>query len=217
MRIVLGALLLVACGGEGPDTQPWLLDGSVAGDGGGQQGLHVSWDADPALPAQIEDIITLTSATFQVKRLQVIGDAGAGPSTTRTDFEAAFTERGELPPHVVFPGAPAGLYSKVRLDLDANEHPAYELTGTVRIGETVEPFRISSKDDLTIEIDGYSVALPPGQEATIPIELDLRDTLADIDYSALPVRDGERVLDDADPQRATVRDNVRDAFERGGP
>jgi hypothetical protein len=157
--------------------------------------------------------LVVTSATFQIARLQVIGDNGQ--PRTMTPLTAAWTEAGGGDPATVaFPSAPSGLYSQITIDIAAAQGNTYEIFGTTKIGGTVEAFHIHDDIDVDIDITGYTVALPPGGDATATVKLDLRDSIDSLNYAQLPVVGGMRDLGPGDAQMSNFRDKLDGAFRR---
>lgn len=213
---VLGISLASAsagCGGDGRDAAPDA--GALSDASSAKFALRVGWTARPALPGVIDNDITVTSATFNIGRLQVLGDAGGGEGTTRTGINLSWSGTAQDPPPTVFPMAPAGLYSQVHLDVDSGLGISYELTGTARIGGTPAPFRINDVQPLVIEIEGYDVMLAAGHDAMIPVIVDLTGVLEDLNFSQFTDEDGVRTLDHDDAQIDDVRDALVDAFRPG--
>lgn len=205
-------MLIAGCGGGGDGMQ--LTDASSSSDAATYTGLLVTWAADPTLPGTVKTDISVTSATFRFSRVQVLGDAGNSEITTRYDFEANWTPFGQEPQAIIFSGAPTGLYSQVKLDLDgAQLASSYEITGTAKVGANTEPFRIRDTEAIEIDINDYAVQLIPGRDALIEIELDLGDVL-DLNYGQFVMENGERILDETGPQINDVRGRLENAFTR---
>lgn len=167
----------------------------------------------PMLPGMLKPDLNVTSATFQVARLQVIGDNGQ-PRTT-SSLAVAWTEAaGGDPPTIAFSSAPSGLYSQITINLAATQGNSYEIFGTAKVSGTVESFHIHDDQDLDVDITGYTVALPPGGDATTTVKLDLKDAIDSVNYAQLPVSGGKRDLGPADPQMANFRAKLDNAFRR---
>src|SRR5437773_8583515 len=78
MRFLGALLVFAACHADGgmspgvdasPDGPPVDTDGPPSA-----LGLWITWRADPALPGDVDGKLTVTDATFQMDRLQVLGD-----------------------------------------------------------------------------------------------------------------------------------------------
>lgn len=220
MRVIAGCLLVVAaCGGDddGPGPDPGFLDaGLPSGDAApSSSGLTVTWAADPSLPGEVRAHAVVTSATFRVRRLEVIGDAGPG-GTTRADVELAWTATAQPLP-ITFATAAPGLYSKVTLDIDGDlEVPSYEIHGLIEVDDngTMEPFRILDRGDLVVDIDGYEIGLGAGAHAQVPVRLDLRDAF-DLDIDVFHDEGGVWTLDDEDAYISELRSDLVRGFQRG--
>ncbi len=215
VALVLGASCGGGDGGTGIPDASSSSDGSSSSDAPAQlHGLLVSWKAMPMLPGMLKTDLEVTGATFQVNRLQVIGDNGQ-PSTM-TPLTAAWTEQGGGDPATIaFASAPSGLYSQVTLDIAAAQGNTYEILGTTKISGVVESFRIHDDNDLDVDITGYTVSLPPGGDATAVIKVELKDAVASVNFDQLPVVGGVRDLGPNDPQMANFRDKLDAAFRRG--
>lgn len=196
---------------------PAPTDGGAMSDTGGDPAfaLRVRWGAVPALPGPVSTSIEVTQASFRVLRLQVIGDASGGAATTARQLELAWGGPAGDPPPTVFPQAPAGLYSQVAFDLDAQQGMAYEISGVARIGGVLEPFHIVDTQELAISVDGFGVMLEPGKSAEIPVVLDLARPLTRVNFMQLPVIEGVRELDATHPQVNQLREDLAAAFVPG--
>lgn len=196
---------------------PSLTDGGEMSDTGSDPAfaLRVRWGAVPALPGPVSTSIEVTQASFRVLRLQVIGDASGGAATTARQLELAWAGLSGDPPPTVFPQAPAGLYSQVAFDLDAQQGMAYEISGVARIGGGLEPFHIVDTEELEISVDGFAVMLEPGNTAEIPIVLDLARALSRVNFTQLPVIEGVRELDESGAQIEQLREDLAVAFAPG--
>ncbi len=217
LALVVFALAAGCGGGDGgtgtPDASS-ASDASSSSDAPTQlHGLLVAWRAMPMLPGTLKTDLDVTSATFQIARLQVIGDNGQ--PRTMVPLTAAWTDTGGGDPATVaFPSAPSGLYSQITINIAAAQGSTYEILGTTKIGGNVELFRIHDDLDLDIDITGYTVALPPGGDATATIKVDLRDAVDSINYAQLPVVGGMRDLGPTDSQISNFRDKLDNAFRR---
>jgi hypothetical protein len=222
MRLILGSLVAVAaCGGDsgGPDVPPSdaasSVDGFGANDAAAQGGLTVTWDAQPMLPGPLGNGVAISSVKFKLARLEVIGDTGSTVETTQSNFDvvwsAAFT-----PFPITFSFAQPGLYSKVSLQIDGNVvAPSYEILGSVLIGGTTEPFKITDTAVLQADIDGYDVALMAGGSMSVPIRVDLQDAIDAVDFAMLPAPGGVRTMDQNTTGIAAVRSQLEDqTFKR---
>jgi hypothetical protein len=152
----------------------------------------------------------VTTATFLLRSLEVVGDSGSA-ATTRHDLRLGWTGESQ-PTAVVFGDAPPGLYSKVTLDIDGTPPSAsYEIRGTALINGNPEPFRIV--DDQRIQADvQVDVTLAPAGMASISVELDLRNAL-DLDYDSFDVDNGVYTLGPGDPGISEFREDLERAFK----
>jgi hypothetical protein len=219
MRVIAGCLLFAAaCGGDsdsGGTPSPADAGTSFPADGAtSSSGLTVTWAADPSLPGEVGSRVVVTSATFHVRRLEVIGDAGPS-GTMRSDFSLAWSDTLQPLP-ITFSTAAPGLYSKLSLDIDGElEAPSYELLGLIDDAGTMAPFRIVDRGELEIDIDGYEIALAAGAHAQVPVRLDLGEVFADLTVAHFHDEGGVWTLDDADPYIGKLRDDLTHAFRRG--
>lgn len=187
--------------GEGDDTRP---DGDVP------TGLTITWESKPEqIPGAGSSGIRIERATFRLANLRIVGDAG--PQTL-----AALTlewSAGVAPADLPVAGAPSGLYSRCIFDLaPAGTAYAYELVGTVQINDMTRPFTIRDTGTTAISIE-YSIMLPPGSEAEIPIEVDIDQIVDAVDFAQVPFQDGRYLIDDGSAQLTVVRNELAIAFD----
>jgi hypothetical protein len=213
MRLLLGCLVLMGCHSDDTATPP-ADSGSPVSDGPAQShGLSIAWHASPALPGPVRTDLIVTSATFKLARVQAVGDAGGDE---RTNIDLTWAPRVPAPSPVELLSAPTGIYSKVTLDIDAGLlDAAYQINGTCNVAGTTRMFEIRDRDQLDIQINGFDQTLQPGGEATLVVDVDLKDALEGIDYEHLDDQGGTLVLDNNDPQMSNFRDHLKDAFKRG--
>lgn len=205
MRWVIVLLVLLAgCPGPEGDDMP-----TPDGPDGGTTALHVAWLADPALPGSVGNGIVVERARLDLENLRVVGDAGPGdPRTSRAELRLEWRES-ETPDVVDFSEAPSGIYSRVLFDIDDGE--AVEIRGTAEIEGTPVPFTVTDLGEVAISIE-IDLELPPGEERTQTIGVDLGHVLNAIDYQALPILEGRRVLREGDPQLEEARTKLRESF-----
>lgn len=201
MRLILCCLLaLAACGGDAgddalatPDARP-ASDAAASSDAPNQNGLSVTWSAQPALPGPLANGVTVTSLKLKLARLEVIGDTGSTTGTTTTNVDLTWSQV-QQPFPIDFFFAQPGLYSKVTLQIDGNVvAPSYEILGTVVINGTTEPFKISDTAALAVDINGYNVMLMAGRSAEVPIRVDMDDAVDAVDFGMLPTVGGFRTM-----------------------
>lgn len=218
MKAAVVLLALAAgCGGDSGTG----VDGGASSDAGGSgdasqlHGLLVSWNANPALPGPLKPDLTVTSATFHIARLQVIGDNGQ-PMTTSPLAIAWTTEGGGNPGTVAFPSAPSGLYSQVTLHIDEPLlDTCYDIYGTAKVAGVTKNFHIHDRNSLDVDVKNFNVSLAPGGDATVPIRLDLKDAIESIQFDQLSEDNGYLDLDTLDPQMENFREKLEQAFEKG--
>jgi len=222
MRLLLGTLLAVAaCGGDDGGS-PGTPDAATSSDAATNAdalspGLTVTWTAQPPIPGPFEGDVLVTSVKVELARLEVIGDAGSTDDTTQRDFDITWSAT-QSPSPIAFFSAQPGLYSKVSLAIDGDVvAPSYEILGTVMIGGTTEPFKISDTAALQVDIDNYDISLMAGRAITVPIRLDLDDAVDAVDFALLPKVGGVRTMDQTTPGIQAVRDAFdTTVFRRGG-
>lgn len=214
MRVTLGSLLVLAACGDSPgggtptSDAAASLDGATSSDAQPSPGLTVTWDAQPSIPGPFGSGVSISSATFKLARLEVIGDTGSTVETTETNFMVAWSAT-QFPFPISFPLAQPGLYSKVSLQIDGGgAAPSYEILGTVVIGGSTEPFKITDTAVLQADIDGYDISLMAGRSKEVPIHVDLQDVLGSVNFSMLPTPGGVRTMDSSTPGIAAVRIDI---------
>lgn len=212
IRCGLLAGLLIACHTSTPPAPD-------SPDGSGASGLHVAFAAEPAIPGDVENGLTLESAQFNFDNLSMIGDGGPHDSrTTAQDLDIHF-EQGWMPYPVDFPDAPSGVYSKLSFEIDGHVVDAsYRLKGKVNVNGTMMPWEIEDRAELSLSLD-CGVTLPPGGNDTLTLRIKFHDALGSIDFASLPTDDGALTLDDANPQMLQFRDKFSNDFsvDNSGP
>lgn len=202
-------LALLGAAATGCPADPGTTDAD-----GGTTGLRVEWAGKPeALPSQVSSEVTLERAVFRTHDLRVVGDAGP----IELDRKSLEWTRGIVPAPDVPPGAPTGLYSRLLFDLEGDDDGAeyaYELVGTARVGSTTRPFTIRDRGELAVSLD-FSIMLRAGEDARIPVRVELDKLVEAVDFAQAPVDDG-RFLVEGGAQLAAVRDKLREAFGVGG-
>lgn len=203
--------LLIACHTSSPGTPDGPAGGSAA------SGMHVSFATEPAMyPGNVENWLTLESATFAFDNLRVIGDAG--PSDTRTTATAfqLHWESSSAPGPIDFTDAPSGVYSKVSFQIDGHlVTSSYHLKGQVNINGTWIPYSVEDRNALSLSLD-INRTLQPGGTETIGLLVKFHDALAGIDFQALPTDDNALQLETGDPQMTNFRDKLTQNFSIDG-
>lgn len=217
MRFLGALMVFAAChtgGGEmpGADASP---DGSSVVSDGPQStlGMFVTWRADPPLPGDVTDNLTITDATFQLDHLQVVGDAGNDARTTHSKYLLTWDSQGK-PSQEAFPDAPVGVYSKISLVMMAGalSEDVYEIRGTwTDSNMPPQRFRIRDRVTLSMSID-CDEELPAAGTANLAIKLDMKDALNSINFKLLEDEEGELELRDG-PQLIVFRERLKKAFK----
>jgi hypothetical protein len=220
MKPALALLVVAACGDSGARS-PQLLDANATINDSGSSdapsiphGLLVSWKAMPPLPGPLKPDLMVTSATFNISRLQVIGDNGQPMTSTPFAIEWSAETFGD-PATIAFSSAPGGLYSQVAIEVEPTATASYEIRGTVKVGAITKPFFIHDTADVDIDITGYTIAFAPGTDATLPIKIDLKPPVESVDFAMVQDVSGTLDMGPSDPQMAELRDRLDDAFKRG--
>lgn len=222
MRLIGVLLVLVAChdpaGSVTPPTDSRMPPGEDVPTAQ-TQGVFVNWDIRPSLPAQVSGQMTVTDVLLQVSNLQLVSDAGADESTTRSTYQLHWTE-GMDPPQDTFPDAPVALYQKMLLFVapPAFQTSAYQISGTWKDGGSnggqEKPFLIIDQNGFKSSIN-CNMVLPAGSSITTGIQVDLRDVFDNIDLSKVPSNDGVITLDHGN-QLDMVRMRLQSAFNLAG-
>ena len=217
---LVAALAVTSAGCEiGDSHTPPDGGGGGGGDGGGSggTGLTITWASQPSLiPSEPSSDLTVERAVVHQDDLRVVGDAGTFP-LDRDELEWA---RGITPTALPVPGAPPGLYSRLLFDLDGDTDGtveyAYEIIGTVKINDAFRPFTIRDTSELALSLD-FSIALPVGGSATIPVRIDLEQVVKAVDFGQVSMTDGRYLVENGSGQMTAVRAAVRAAFGINGP
>ncbi len=198
---------LVACGPPegGPD----------AGDDdpdGGTSGLTIRWAAS-GIDAELDGVV-IDRLRLNLRDLRIVGDASGDETyraaqTLELDGETKVTQFGDAPP---------GMYSAIEFDLDggADGERAWDMRGTVDLGEDVVDFEI--EDELVSSID---LALPggldlaAGETREITVQVDARAVIEPVDWESVELDDDHLVIDDDSPELAGIRSRLAAAFTIG--
>ncbi|HEU0032128.1 MAG TPA: hypothetical protein VFQ53_15950 [Kofleriaceae bacterium] len=205
--VLVGAVLAGCPAADDSDDMPDAPDGKTLG-------LELTWTMKSPVPGPITSEETIASVHFETQDLRVVGDAGPGDTRTQvSELDLEWTSS-VSPSKVMFPDAPAGLYSQVllRLEGEAGENEAgYEIRGTTMIEGSEVPFTIRDTTSLALAME-LSLQLDPAEKGTIDVEIDLHDAIDGVTYSSLPIVDGRRVLGPADAQMPAFRSKLMQAF-----
>jgi hypothetical protein len=186
-------------------------------DDGGGGGLTIEWNGHPStIPSEPSSDITVDRAVFHLDDLRLVGDAGP----IDLDRDQLEWSRGIAPTALPVAGALPGLYSRLLFDLDGSNDGevtyAYEITGTVKVNDSFQPYTLRDTNDLTLSLD-FSIMLPAGGTATIPVRIEIDKMVNVINFSQVPMQDGRYLVDATSPQISNLRAAVRAAFSITGP
>jgi hypothetical protein len=193
MRLIGVMLVCVGCHEVGGTMPP---DAAIDPDGPARSlGMYVTWNANPALPGDVTDKVTVTDVNFQLDHLQLVSDAGADERTTHSRYQLHWNAM-MTPVREEFPDAPVAVYQKISLDM----RPGFPLPFTYQIqgtwqddGDNARPFKIIDVDQESIPID-CSVMLPAGGSVSIAIRVDLKDALNNINFKNIMPTNGVLVV-----------------------
>jgi hypothetical protein len=212
MRL-LGVLVVFAgCHGGGMAT-PDAGAGSGSSDASsGRLGLFVAWEMNPSLPGALSDSIMVSDVELQLRNFQLVGDAG---NATRSKYLLTWNDVTE-PLEDTFPDAPAGVYSKVAIDMGSTGLATYtyQILGMWRGDPQVPatPFKIEDHSPLTILLPCDRTLTAAGS-SEVAVRIDLRAAVSSIAFNKLDSSDGVLVLDDGNPDELDdFRQRLQDAF-----
>jgi hypothetical protein len=187
--------------------------------GSGASGLHVAFAAQPVIPGNVTDAVTLDSAYFNFDNLSVIGDSGPGDNRTSAHGLNIHFEQGWMPYPEDFPDAPSGVYSKLSFEIDGHVvNASYRLKGKVNINGTLMPYQIEDRAPLSLSLD-CGLTLQPGGNETITLLIKFQDALSSVDFASLPMDDGALTLEDTNSKIVDFRNQFSQAFsiQTSGP
>jgi len=174
--------------------------------------MHVTFATEPTIPGNVENWLTLESATFAFDNLRVIGDAGPGDPRTTANLFTLHWDASSAPEPIDFPDAPSGLYSKVSFQVDGHVlTDSYHLKGQVNLNGTWMKYDVEDSLSLSLSLD-INRTLDPGGSQTIGLLVKFHDALTSIDFSTLPFDDGALQLETGDPQMTPFRDKLTLGF-----
>jgi hypothetical protein len=198
------ALAIVACTNSHVSGVP---DG---GSDTGNSGIAIPWSTSPTIPGDIGNNATITSMTFRVDSLRVVGDTGT--TNTLGNLELAWGS-GQGPDPTVFSDAPSGLYSKVVLHADGELLDySWEIAGSVAMTDGTHAFSIHDLMPLSVNIE-TSAMLDPGGMVTLGVTFRMDQPFDGLDFTSLDLQtDGTLVLDTDDAQMADFRSKLEQAI-----
>ena len=193
--LALGAVSIGGCG-----LTPIEPDAGVPG----QDGMSPTTDAelptsvlrlvftsDPKIPGDAggRHDATITTVQIGLQDLRAISD-NASPSVPalRLDWGDQY-DPDEIP--VDFDDAPPGIYSRVRAKIED-----ISITGTVTIGGEIYDYIISGEPrSASVTVDLTSVMLSGTQMTSVPIQVDVKEAIRDVSWTALePMAVGNTII-----------------------
>jgi len=156
----------------------------------------------------------VTSATFRLTSLRVIGDADAGDDRTTKDGLTLTWDASDYPDVSSFHDAPSGLYSKIAIALNGEIiEDSYDIEGTVTVGGSgaTQAFKIHDVAPMNLSLDIDST-LQPGSAVDVTVHVDFTSAIGVVDFSMLDTDDGKLDLDTLDSQMPTFRTQLQNAF-----
>ncbi|HEY1556977.1 MAG TPA: hypothetical protein VGF94_19215 [Kofleriaceae bacterium] len=213
IRIALVSSVLAACGSS-PAVTPDSGGGGSNDAGSGEGGFYVHWWSDPKLPGSVGNNATVTSATFRLTTLRVIGDADAGDDRTTKDGVTLDWDSDGYPDVSSFHDAPSGLYSKIAIALNGLiVQDSYDIEGTVNVGGSgaTQGFKIHDIVPMNISLD-IDNTLQPGSAVDVTVHIDFTSAIGVIDFSTLDTDDGKLDLDTLDSQMPAFRTELQNSF-----
>jgi hypothetical protein len=228
MRVLVVLVVLSGChaggGTAAPDAGPGGGSDSDAGTG---PGLFVTWDDNPRLPGPLTSDIDVSYVSFQIRNFQLLADSG---SVNRAGYLLTWSAL-MRPTQESFAGAPAGVYSRVAIELGGTQVGyTTQIQGVWHDhsggggggpgpggggggGDTATPFLIQDHQSLPISF-ACSEELGATAATAFGVRLDLRDAISQIDFQNLPKNaDGTLVLDNTNAQMTDFRTRLGKAFD----
>jgi len=214
MSMLRTALLVVGLGltactpqlpsDDGPHDAPGSSDDAPVG--GASLKLEIALDKE--LPAQINPDIRLEDVYLSATLVRAIADAG---DASLMNCEMSWDEN-DTPDALTFRNPPIGTYSTIDLRLakrdSGSDLKAYQLKGRYRGTD----FKIIGVDKTITASPAVQLMLKAGMSQTVKIEVALGVMLEQIDWSMVPKKDGDYLLDDDNPQMSMVQYGIAIAF-----
>lgn len=203
--VFVAAFALGGCPGPS-DPSP---DGPINND----LGVHLAWKTQhpTIVPGPAKGSVNITSATFNLSNMRLVGDAGPGDSRTQLSQLSLAWSEGVAPMSHAFVDAPPGIYSRVVFELEPEAGVAFEITGTTKIQNVDTPFRIVDGANMNnISVGHKRATLPPGGKVDMAVRLDFEEVVNKIDLNVLELVEGVLLLDENDAQIDEVRRVIHD-------
>jgi len=200
---------LIACSSPA-GTPP--VDGGLPGSDGkvGNANLTIPWTADPEVPGDVSNDVTITNMIFRVDSLRVVGDTGTSASLGNVELQ---WNDSETPKAAMFSDAPSGLYSKVLFHADGQlVQYSWEIDGEAQVDGNTVPFAIHDMMALSADIDYSGATLPPGGTAMLGVTFDMSQPFNGFDFSKLNDVGGTLVLDTNDTAMSAFRNKLMQAI-----
>lgn len=202
-------VFVVAClaGCPNPSGDDDISDANPNPDSpSGSATLRIAWETDKPVPGDIGNSNRLDDVKFRMENLEaVVAVSPNDPRTTRDEYTLHWDADGS-PDEVVFPNAPAGLYTSVVLKLDSEIFThAIEIHGHYDILNTNQGFEVESDNTLSISME-TNFTLKPGTDNTLTIQIKVADAINELDYSQ------DDSVGDGDAGMTTFRNKLQQAF-----
>jgi len=143
----------------------------------------------------------IDSARFDLRNIRAIGDAA--PGDERTTIGELNVEIDGSPEERCFSAAPPGVYSHITLKLSK-----VAAEGDLEVGGQRDDFDIEDPEDMLLQVNLGGIVVE--SDTILLIGIDLEVALNTVDWSDVPLDDGERELENGDEL-----DAFRTAMEAG--
>jgi hypothetical protein len=179
------AVLIGGCGVSSVEPDAGASDS----DGGGGDGdasmptsvLRFEFKSDPKVPGDVggREEGTVDSLVIELEDVRAISD-NASPTVAEVELEWGDDYSQDKIP-VDFEDAPPGIYSRLRAQIEE-----ISITGTVTVADEEFDYIINGEPQgVSVAIDLTAVTLSGTSMTTVPIEIDIRDVVRDVNWTAL--------------------------------
>jgi hypothetical protein len=168
--------------------------------------LRIAWETDKTVPGDIGSNNQLEDVKFRMEALEA--NVAVSPNDPRTTLDEVklHWDGDSVPDEIVFPDAPAGLYTSVVLKLDSEflTH-AIEIHGHYDTSGTNTGFEVESDDSLSISMN-TDFDLHAGADMTVTIQIKVADAINQLDFTT------DDDVTDGDPSMPAFRQRLQQAF-----